>query len=201
MTDLTEMIKWNYKETKKFFDTRAIGTDIPETKIYIDSLIGSTQTVDIRSKNEHHELMQELTSIQCFIIIDGPYIDQETDEFILNNLEDIIAEKAKKGKTVILVGMYLEPIYRCILARTLGKYFKRTVSLFCLEYCFGEIQKMQRSRANEFGGKTMPGEIEKLHRQYMLAKEFASIEDGKILAAGVDSSYLVNTTVSNWYSK
>lgn len=250
MTDLTEMIKWNYKETKNFFDTRAIGTDIPETKIYIDSLIGSSQTVDIRSKNEHHELTQELTSTQCFIIIDGPSnsgkstfarrlanainaeivdidllcydylqnrinqcknymevlmayhnIDQETDEFILNNLEDIIAEKAKKSKTVILVGMYLEPIYRCILARTLGKYFKRTVSLFCLEYCFGEIQKMQRSRANEFGGKTMPGEIEKLHRQYMLAKEFASMEDGKILAAGVDSSYLVNTTVSNWYSK
>ena len=72
MTDLTEMIKWNYKETKNFFDTRAIGTDIPETKIYIDSLIGSSQTVDIRSKNEHHELTQELTSTQCFIIIDGP---------------------------------------------------------------------------------------------------------------------------------
>ncbi len=58
MTDLTEMIKWNYKETKNFFDTCAIGTDIPETKIYVDSLIGSSQTVDIRSKNEHHELTQ-----------------------------------------------------------------------------------------------------------------------------------------------
>ena len=47
----------------------------------------------------------------------------------------------------------------------------------------------------------MPGEIEKLHSQYILAKKIASMEDGKILAAGVDSSYLVNTTVSNWYSK
>ena len=52
-----------------------------------------------------------------------------TNKFIQDELENIVCQKSKLGRPVILVGRYLELLYRAIIARTLGKYFEKTMSL------------------------------------------------------------------------
>lgn len=129
-------------------------------------------------------------------------MNSETSEYIKSKLEDIVKTKAKEGKTVILVGMYIDTIYRCILSNTIGKrYFDRTVSLFCLEQSFTRIERMIESRNSEFNMKKIHGEYQKVQEQYNLAKEIAEEDNGIFLTFGMNSSYLVSTRVSDWYKE
>ena len=80
---------------------------------------------DIICKKWIDEQIKNKNVIERFLFASN--VNELTDRYILKNLEKIIKEKS--NKTVILVGSYLEVIYRSIIVKTLGKYFERVVHL------------------------------------------------------------------------
>lgn len=120
-----------------------------------------------------------------------------TDEYLLNSLESLISSYSKEGKSVILVGCYLEIIYRSIVAKTLGNYFDNIVSLFCCELDFHKVESFMEKRANESGTLVQKdGVVE----QYLLAKKRVNEEGGRLLGFGMNASFVVNSTVSNLFA-
>lgn len=123
-------------------------------------------------------------------------LDIESDIYLLNNLESIIKRKAKLNKPVILVGMYLEVVYRSIIAKVFGKYFDTTISLFCYENTFEDVKKLIKARIIEFK-KELPLEYERCRNQYIYAKRLLVNGNSSYLGYGMSASFIVNTTVSN----
>ena len=66
------------------------------------------------------------------------------------NLENIIANRARDGKTVVLVGCFLETIYRAFLGTIFGKYFEN-VAIFTIYEEITTLKKYQESREEDFG--------------------------------------------------
>lgn len=60
-------------------------------------------------------------------------IDKLTDDYVVDQIEGIVAEASTQNKPVILVGTHINLISRAIIVNTLGKYFENIVSLFCFE--------------------------------------------------------------------
>ena len=123
-------------------------------------------------------------------------MDRLTDEYLLKNLERIIKEKAKKGN-VILVGAYMEVIYRSIIARVFGKYFQQTVSIYCCARSFQEIKAMQAQRDKEFGF-TM-NEMDTVLKQYNYSKRLLD-GNGIMLGFGMASSFIADNSVSDMFA-
>ena len=122
--------------------------------------------------------------------------NKATDEYLLNNLENLISNYSKEGKPVILVGYYVEVIYRGIVARTLGKYFENIVSLFCCELNFHKVEQFMKIRESEFLTKARREDI---LAQYLLAQKRINLEGGRLLGFGMDHSFVVNSTVSDMF--
>ena len=125
-------------------------------------------------------------------------MDELTDKFLLDELENIICKKSKLGRPVILVGMYLELIYRAIISRTLGKYFERVISLVCCEKSFRKVENFINERNKKFSSD-LPFEKEKCLQQYRYAKQFIERANGFFLGVGMTSSFIVDSTVSNMF--
>ena len=122
--------------------------------------------------------------------------NKATDEYLLNNLENLISNYSKEGKPVILVGYYVEVIYRGVVARTLGKYFENIVSLFCCELNFHKVEQFMKIRESEFLTKARREDI---LAQYLLAQKRINLEGGRLLGFGMDHSFVVNSTVSDMF--
>lgn len=123
-------------------------------------------------------------------------MDRLTDVYILENLERIVREKAKKG-SVILVGCYMEVIYRAIIAKTLGKYFQQTVSIYCCARSFKEVKAMKTSREKEFGYSAETDE--QVLNQYNYSKRLLAGE-GVMLGFGMASSFIADNSVSDMFA-
>ena len=119
-----------------------------------------------------------------------------TDEYILNNIEKIIYQKSLSKKPVILVGFYIEVIYRAILARTLGKYFENVVSIICCEKNFKQVENFIKKRAKEYGSG-VPGqnEIEMCFIQWEQTNNLINQERGRLLGFGMNYSFVVDSKV------
>lgn len=126
------------------------------------------------------------------------HMDELTDNYILDELENIIREKSKSNKPVILVGLYLEVIYRSIIARTLGKYFEKVVSLLCCEKSFEQVKKFIQSRNAEFK-RVLPGAFSTCAKEYVIAQNLLSIDNRDFLGAGMTASFIVDSEVSNMF--
>lgn len=123
-------------------------------------------------------------------------MDKLTDVYILENLEKIIKEKSQKGN-VILVGCYMELIYRSIIVKTLGKYFDQVVSIYCCAKSFNEIIKMKKKRDIEFG---FSGETdEEILNQYIYSKNLLEYE-GIMLGLGMGASFITDNSVSDIFA-
>ena len=122
--------------------------------------------------------------------------NKATDEYLLNNLENLISNYSKEGKPVILVGYYVEVIYPGVVARTLGKYFENIVSLFCCELNFHKVEQFMKIRESEFLTKARREDI---LAQYLLAQKRINLEGGRLLGFGMDHSFVVNSTVSDMF--
>ena len=123
-------------------------------------------------------------------------MDRLTDEYLLKNLERIIKEKSKKG-SVILVGAYMEVIYRSIIARVFGQYFQQTVSIYCCARSFKEIKAMKAQRDKEFGF-TM-NETEVVLKQYNYSKRLLE-GNGIMLGFGMAASFIADNSVSDMFA-
>lgn len=125
-------------------------------------------------------------------------MEQATDELIYNELEKRIAEMSKLNKPVILVGMYLEAIYRSVVVKTLGRYFQNVVSIFCLEKSFKIVEKMIKSRREEFK-EQIRGERKRVLEEYERASFLANEADGIWLSLGMRYSFIIDISISDMF--
>lgn len=123
-------------------------------------------------------------------------LNELTDLYLLNNLENIIKEKSTKS--VILVGAYLEVIYRSIIAKTLGKYFDQVVSLYCCAKRMIDLKFFMRKRDEEFGSATNPIMETKIIEDYKYAKRLLA-SDGIALGIGMAASFIADITTINMF--
>lgn len=243
MATINEMNKWNYSKAWKFFLQNASGKLIPESKLYLKSLVFCS-TEDIREDSEAMEKILRAVQGKTLTLIDGASLngkstlaerlakftnanivdidmickewienelakikdpsrrfaflmnmDKLTDEYILNNLERIVREYSKKG-SVILVGCYMEVMFRAIIAKTLGKYFEKTISIYCCARSFKEVREMKVKRDKEFGNSS-ESEANVLN-QYNFSKRLLE-EDGIMLGFGMTASFIADTKVSDMF--
>lgn len=125
-------------------------------------------------------------------------IDKIMDDYLLNNLEREVYEQSKKGKSVILVGSFINLISRAIVVRTLGKYFNRIISLVCCENTFQQVEKLIKKREVEVGGMAQYIK-QKAYEEYVGMLRIINMKNGIFLGLGMDSSFIVNTKVSDTF--
>lgn len=76
----------------------------------VKKIKGNIVDIDLICKDWIDKQISKITNpIERFSFL--THMDALTDSYILENLENIIKDKSKKG-SVILVGCYMEPIYR-----------------------------------------------------------------------------------------
>lgn len=142
------------------------------------------------------ELIKAKDQVEYFKIVSnmGPL----TDEYLLRELENIICQKSKMNKPVILVGMYLDLIFRTIIFRSFGqRYFKKIVSILCFEDSFEKVEYFIERRKKKFDVITAPGERERCLAQYNIVRDIVNNQDGSFLGLGVDNSFIINSDISN----
>lgn len=115
-----------------------------------------------------------------------------TNKFIQDELENIVCQKSKLGRPVILVGRYLEVLYRAIIARTLGKYFEKTMSLLCCENNFKIIEQHMAKREKEFSMVTPDIMRQQIIIEYKNTIDFINQCNGNFLGVGMTTSFIVN---------
>lgn len=150
--------------------------------------------IDLICKDWIEEHLEKTTNlIERFYLLGN--VDKLTDVYILENLEKIIKEKSKNGN-VILVGSYMEIIYRCIIAKTIGQYFEQVVSIYCCAKSFKDVMMMKKKRDEEFGVyKEIDDEI---LNAYNYSKRL--LQDGGILLGfGMTASFITDTSVSDMF--
>ncbi len=120
-------------------------------------------------------------------------LEKQGDEYLRLNLENMVDNRAGEGKTVILVGCFLQTIYRAFLGKTLGKYFDN-VAIFTVYEDEKTLKKYQQSREADFGndgGDISLEQINETAQQYQLLKEIIANQP-KVLGFGADLAILVN---------
>ncbi len=121
-------------------------------------------------------------------------VEKQGDEFLKLNLENIIANRAKDGKTIVLVGCFLEIIYRAFLGTILGKYFEG-VAIFTIYEEMATLKEYQESREKDFGnlgGKVLQEQEDETSKQYSFLKQVISLKP-LTLRFGADVSYIINS--------
>jgi uridine kinase len=113
-----------------------------------------------------------------------------SDVYLTDNLEKIVSDKAKEGKTVILVGCFLEYIYRALIGTTLGKYFKKVV-FFTVYESDEMMQKYDRARNNDTTKPALRVFNWKNDRYYNFLKQVMEVEPF-CLGYGADLSFIID---------
>ena len=109
------------------------------------------------------------------------------------NLENLVENRAKEGKTIILVGCFLETIYRSIAGTVLGKYFEK-VAIFTIYEEMETVNKYIEKRENTFGnpgGTLLAKQISETSKQISFLKR---VIDSQlfVLGFGADKSFIIN---------
>lgn len=121
-------------------------------------------------------------------------IEKQGDEYLKLNLENIIANRARDGKTVVLVGCFLETIYRAFLGTIFEKYFEN-VAIFTIYEEMTTLKEYQESREEDFGnpgGKVLQEQVDETSKQYSFLKQVISLQPF-VLGFGADVSFLINS--------
>lgn len=157
-------------------------------------IVGATIVdIDIICKNwieEQHAKITDPMKRMLFLMD----MDKNTDIYILQNLEHII--KDKSNGNVILVGSYMEVIYRTIIAKTLGKYFDQVVSIYCCAKNFRDIKMMHKKRVAQFGFELESEE--ELISEYDYSKRLLNY-NGIMLGFGMAASFIADISVSDMF--
>lgn len=121
-------------------------------------------------------------------------IEKQGDEYLKLNLENIIANRARDGKTVVLVWCFLETIYRAFLGTIFGKYFEN-VAIFTIYEEMTTLKEYQESREEDFGnpgGKVLQEQVDETSKQYSFLKQVINLQPF-VLGFGADVSFLINS--------
>lgn len=121
-------------------------------------------------------------------------MNEYTDKYVLQNLERIV--RSKSDKSVILVGSYMEVIYRAIISKTLGKYFEQMVSIYCCAKSFNEVRMMYKKRIAYFG-YNLESE-QQILQEYNYAKRLLT-NNAIMLGVGMDASFVADIHVSDLF--
>ena len=125
-------------------------------------------------------------------------MDKLTDDYLLHNLEKIIREKSKEGN-VILVGSYMEVVYRSIIARVMGQYFNEIVSIYCCARSWKEVRTMKLKRDKEFGDNGSVVSEKDILKDYKYSKRLLQF-NGRMLGFGMSASFIADNTVSDMFT-
>ena len=157
---------------------------------------GIVLDVDLLCKDWLEEQLKSArTPVECFFILQN--YNKLTDDFLLNELENIVCQNSTLERPIFLVGQYLEVIYRSVIARTLGKFFDKTVSLLCCENSFKIVEQHLAKRNEEFS-TNLPGIREMCLEKYRTALLLIR-DNSHFLGMGMDASFIVNSDVSNMF--
>ena len=119
---------------------------------------------------------------------------KQGDDYLKLNLENLIANRAEEGKTVVLVGCFLETIYRAFLGTIFGRYFDK-VAIFTIYEEMATLKKYQESREtnlNNPGGKVSPEQIDETSKQYDFLTKVINLQQF-VLGFGADVSLIINS--------
>ena len=119
--------------------------------------------------------------------------EKQGDEYLKLNLENLVENRAKEGKTVIIVGCFLETIYRAVVGTVLGKYFEK-VAIFTIYEEMETVNKYIEKRENTFGnpgGTLLAKQISETSRQISFLKRVIDTQSF-VLGFGADKSFIIN---------
>lgn len=119
--------------------------------------------------------------------------EKQGDEYLKLNLENLVANRAKEGKTVIIVGCFLETIYRAFLGTIFGRYFDG-VAIFTVYEEFEILEKYMKSREKDFdnpSGKVLMEQVDETVRQFSFLKQVVNFQQFA-LGFGADISFIIN---------
>ncbi len=94
----------------------------------------------------------------------------------------------------MLVGCFLETIYRAFSGTTLGKYFDK-VAIFTIYENMTTLKKYQESRESDFGnpgGKVLQEQIDETSKQYDFLTRVLNLQPF-VLGFGADVSLIINS--------
>lgn len=116
-----------------------------------------------------------------------------TDRFIKDNLEDIVKEKSKNNKTVILLGCFIDLVFRAFVGTIFGKYFSKTVFL-TLHESWDELNKNLEKRDKMFNEESKTNStLQKINtKQQFDFLEKVINENPHYLGVGADCSFVIN---------
>lgn len=161
----------------------------------VKKIKGNIIDIDLICKDWIEKQISKITNpIQRYYFLGK--MDELTDIYIIKNLENIVKDNSKKG-SVILVGCYMEPIFRTIVARTLGKYFNQVVSIYFCAKSFDDIKKLKNKRDEEFGFSAEDEET--IFKQYEYSKELVDFDQGIMLGFGMTKSFISDSKVSDMF--
>ena len=133
--------------------------------------------------------------MECKSIIELMKINQNYDElttmYLKDNLESIV-ERASNGgkKSVIVVGTFLEMIFRGYMGTTLGKHFKK-VMFFTMHETIEKIRENNQKRDMDFDLRTPPELWMRMCEQYEYIEKVLSLCPIGF-GLGSDLSFIVN---------
>ena len=120
--------------------------------------------------------------------------EMETDNYIHSVFEQDVKKAAKTGKTVVVVGMYLDIITRAVVADKLGKYCKSTVG-FVFHEDWETIIRREKERDIKYGTKDVSKQaIERDKKPYEYMQKALNPENGWIsaFACGYRYTFICN---------
>lgn len=120
-------------------------------------------------------------------------VEKQGNEYLKLNLENIVSNRAEEGKTIILVGCFLETIYRAFIGTILGRYFQN-VAFFTIYEEMETLTEYQEKRESDFnnpGGKLLMEQINETSKQLSFLKQVID-EQPVVLGCGADLSILIN---------
>lgn len=119
--------------------------------------------------------------------------EKQGDEYIKLNLENLVANRAKEGKTVLLVGCFLETIYRAFVGTVFGKYFEG-VAIFTVYEEVEKLKKYIEKREKDYGnpgGTLLAEQINETSKQISFLKQVIDTQSF-VLGFGADKSFIIN---------
>lgn len=152
--------------------------------------------IDIICQEFLHEQLRSSNNSERFLFLSGyDYFDKLSDQFLENNLENIIREKSTHS--VILVGSYMELLYRTVIAKTLGKYFSQVVSIYFNQKNFKDVSMMLKKRNIEFGYEE-EYMLDNILENYRYAQRLLE-SGGILLGIEMNASFISDTYVSDMF--
>ena len=152
-------------------------------------------TIEVVDIDEVCLLWIEKKKMECKNIIELMKINQNYDNlttmYIKDNLESIVKQASDGGKkSVIVVGTFLEMIFRGYMGTTLGKHFKKVMFLTMHE-TIEKIRENNKKRDMDFDLRTSPELWMRMRGQYEYIEKVLSLCPIGF-GLGSDLSFIVN---------